>query len=81
MLNTLKDYTWWLFRMVFIAVLFIGLLDKTPLGRDDTDPGEWGARSGFKPYTDALTGCQYLGTPSGGLIPRVNREGHHLGCK
>jgi hypothetical protein len=27
-------------------------------------------------FTDAKTGCQYVGNPAGGIIPRMNEEGH-----
>ena len=43
---------------------------------DDTDPP--GARSGLALYTDAKTGCQYVGKLFGGIAPRVDHEGRHL---
>lgn len=42
---------------------------------DDTDPPH--AHSGLHPYTDALSGCQYLGA-GGSLTPRLGRDGHQI---
>ena len=47
--------------------------------RDDSD-GIDGERSGMSVHTDALTGCQYLSTPSGGVITRRDGAGRHVGC-
>jgi hypothetical protein len=44
-------------------------------GFDDTD-GE--QRSGMGVLTDARTNCQYLYTPSGGLTPRMSRDGTQI---
>ena len=41
--------------------------------KDNTDPPD--GRSGMALYTDALTGCQYLGTGWGGLTPRLYSDG------
>lgn len=51
--------------------------------RDDSDPE--GGRSGFHVFTDALTGCQYIGWPSmvwGGaaITPRMGADGKQV-CK
>lgn len=57
-----------------IALLITGLL--TVIGwfvpYDSTDGPE--RRSGMALYTDAGTGCQYLGA-SGGLTPRLDASG------
>lgn len=46
------------------------------MSADDTDgPGE---RSGLALRTDAATGCQYLESRYGGLIPRHDRDGRHI---
>lgn len=29
-------------------------------------------------YRDALTGCEYVGNPKGGITPRVNVDGRQL---
>jgi hypothetical protein len=47
--------------------------------KDDTDPPH--SRSGLALHTDHLTGCQYLAKPLGGITPRVDGKGRHLGCK
>lgn len=46
--------------------------------RDDTDGPE--RRSGMSLYTDAGTGCQYVGA-SGGLTPRLDAEGKPMCTK
>jgi hypothetical protein len=40
--------------------------------KDDSDGA---SRSGMIVYTDALTGCQYLGTITGAITPRLNKDG------
>jgi hypothetical protein len=48
---------------------------------DDTDDIENGKRSGMRLFTDNLTGCQYLQAGLfGGMSPRYDREGNHIGC-
>jgi hypothetical protein len=42
---------------------------------DATDASAWN-RSGLHLYTDAQTGCQYVGTRHGGMYPRL--DGHRL---
>lgn len=44
---------------------------------DDTDPP--GARSGLRLYTDAKTGCQYIGSGFlGAPTPRLDVQGKHI---
>lgn len=39
-------------------------------------------RSGdLRAYADNATGCQYLGTARGGLTPRLDASGKHMGCE
>lgn len=45
-------------------------------GADSTDTAH--RRSGLGLHTDALTGCQYLASPWGGLTPRMGRDGRQL---
>lgn len=45
--------------------------------RDDTDGKD---RSGLLLYTDYGTGCQYVGTMTGGLTPRLDKDGKIV-CK
>lgn len=81
MLEDLKEWTMWMLRYAVIVVVLGFAVSVSPFGRDNSDPGQWGARSQLAPRTDALTGCQYLETRGGGLAPRVDSEGRHVGCK
>lgn len=81
-LKTLKEWTLWIMKVVLIVYFLSWALNQMPLGRDDTDAKTWGGgRSGMIPVTDALTGCQYLKVPGGGITPRLDAYGRHLGCK
>lgn len=63
--------------LVLFAALIVGLSSCQP--KDDTDPHD--GRSGMSLHTDHLTGCQYLSKPFGGITPRVDGEGRHVGCR
>lgn len=81
-LETLKNWTRWIGKWLAIAIVIAWAIGQTPLLRDDTDTGAWGGgRSGMEPMTDALTGCQYLRTPGGGITPRLDGNGRQLGCR
>ena len=81
-LATLKQFALWLFWLFIVGMAFSWALSLTPIGRNDTDMGSWGGgRSGIKPVTDALTGCQYLVSPHGGITPRLDSEGKHICVK
>lgn len=45
------------------------------IGRDATDGKE---RSGLALKTDAMTGCQYLVSPWGGITPRLDKLGKQI---
>lgn len=62
--------------LAIVAIAAIGACSP----RDDTDD-LGGKRSGMSLHTDALTGCQYLSVPLGGMTPRVDGAGRHVGCK
>ena len=47
--------------------------------RDTTDPPV--GRSELRLRVDYATGCEYLSTAFGGLTPRVDGHGTHLGCR
>lgn len=79
-LKEAKEFVGWLAGYYLLGLLIVFAVWILPLGRDSTD-GEWPDRSGIRPRTDALTGCQYLETGDGGITPRVDGSGHHLGCK
>ena len=78
-LDSLKEWTAWVVRWLVIVWMFSLGLAALPFGRDDSD-GAWPNRSGLKPKTDALTGCQYLQSPGGGITPRLDANGRHIGC-
>lgn len=49
---------------------------------DDTDDAQNKIRSGMVVKTDHRTGCQYLESGFiGGLTPRVDVSGQHIGCR
>jgi hypothetical protein len=78
-LKTLKLFTLWLLKLFAIIFVVSCLIYITPINRDDTDKGMWGGgRSGIKSTTDALTGCQYLVSPDGGITPRLSSDGNHI---
>jgi len=77
----LKRWTLWLCGWLIVGLVVTTLLGLTPLGRDNSDAGAWGARSGMEPMTDALTGCQYLRVPGGGITPRMDGNGKQVGCR
>lgn len=64
-----------LFRLVAFVFLLILVLNFFKVGWDSTD-GE--SRSGLGLHTDNLTGCQYLSSTRGGLVPRVDSNGTHI---
>jgi hypothetical protein len=73
---------WWqLTAAVGVGAIFARVVSLPPHywmpgSSDDTDPPNRG--SGLVIYTDARTGLQYLGTPSGGLTPRLDRDGRQI---
>lgn len=81
MKEALKDWTFWLAKWWLVGLALTVAFSNTPLFRDNTDPGDWGKRSSIAPRTDSLTGCQYLTTSSGGLTPRLDVDGKHIGCR
>ena len=64
-----------LFRLIIFVFLLTLVLNFFKVGWDSTD-GE--SRSGLGLHTDNLTGCQYLSSPRGGLVPRFGNDGSHL---
>jgi hypothetical protein len=72
-------------RAALIAVgtiVAVAIVDQSSFMRDSTDYPAWeGPRSYMHLRTDFATGCQYLVTPNGGITPRVNHAGTHIGCK
>lgn len=46
------------------------------IGQDTTDGPD--SRSGLALFTDHMTGCQYVGSPYGGVTPRIDRDGNPI---
>lgn len=68
-------------KIILAIAVCATLLALAGCAKDDTDPD--GGRSGMTPYTDALTGCQYLvvkGVYSRAMYPRMDRDGKQV-CK
>jgi len=63
---------------IAVCATLLALAGCGPRQQDDSDPVE--GSSGMKPRTDALTGCQYLTYPNGGITPRMDRDGKQV-CK
>ncbi|SPW34041.1 Uncharacterised protein [Edwardsiella tarda] len=65
--------------IVLVLIIFIPWLafkmGWTVDSTDGTSP------SGLKPYTDALTGCQYLSAGGNGITPRMDVNGHQICVK
>lgn len=80
MLEDLKAWTRWLAVWALVMYWMVVLIGKFPIQRDDTDPGQWGERSGLVLRTDSLTGCQYISGGGSGITPRLTADGKHMGC-
>lgn len=75
---------------VFLGLVLYGLLNshsipdflvkkKGLLGIwDVTDDAANSKRSNLRIYVDYGTGCQYVGTPFGGLTPRLDKDGRPI---
>lgn len=65
-----------------IGLIVLGILYFTlgyfRVGYDGTDNQASGERSGVELRTDYGTGCQYLETSKGALIPRTNPSGKQI---
>lgn len=70
--NTIKKDLFWIVVLGFFLTL---VLNFFKVGWDSTD-GE--SRSGLGLHTDNLTGCQYLSSLRGGLVPRFDKDGTHI---
>ncbi|EDY2187865.1 hypothetical protein GTE46_004578 [Salmonella enterica subsp. enterica] len=63
------------FVLAFVLVMVVSwVLFKTGVTRDATD-GD--SPSNLRLYTDAQTGCQYLGNGNG-LMPRMDAQGYQV---
>ena len=63
---------------VIIDFVISHITDYFKIGFDDSDNLKAKTRSGLKVYTDYKTGLQYIGTPKGGLQPRLDQYGNHM---
>lgn len=72
----LRKYTLWLGLLTAVAFGVISTVMLLPYFFDSSD--SWPRRSGLGISVDALTGCQYLLSPKGGVTPRVDASGKHL---
>lgn len=68
-------YAWLVFFVAAVSITVASVLAD----HDDTDPPD--GSSGMSLYTDAATGCQYLGSIHGGITPRLTPLGKHMGCR
>ena len=66
--------------VLYVIVDFIAnyITNYFKIGFDDSDNLKTKTRSGLKVYTDYKTGLQYIGTPKGGLQPRLDQYGNHM---
>jgi len=79
--ESLREWTFWLGCWVVAVMIVDACLSVSPLGRDDSDePGWFARRSGMRIMIDEKTGCQYFAAQRGGLTPRLDAHGKHLGC-
>lgn len=62
---------------IICTLIFSWLATIFQIGFDSTDGA---SRSGMKIYTDAMTGCEYLSSQTGGLTPRLDKNSKHI-CK
>lgn len=65
--------------LVLVWLLIVTAISWAISPGDDSE-SPTGKRSGLRPRTDHLTGCQYLETKDGGITPRVDRHGRQI-CK
>lgn len=72
----------WAFGGVVALLLFVVVYGRM-FGQDydATDNADSRVRSGMALYTDHGTGCEYLGNPRGGITPRLDVDGRHMGCR
>ncbi len=79
-LDDSKNFTTWLAGIFLVGWIINAFVSAAITDRDDSDPLE-GPLSNMAVRTDALTGCQYLETKSGGITPRLDASGEQVGCR
>lgn len=77
-----KQYPAWL-RDLAIALIVILCMGAGVILRSLSDNIRSGARSPSRMefLADPETGCEYLGYKNGGIIPRLDVDGRHKGCR
>jgi len=70
------------FIQIVLAVCLLWFIFNAFNSYDNTDDIINEKRSGLLVYTDHFTGCQYLKAGYfGSIIPRLDRNGKHIGCE
>jgi hypothetical protein len=65
----------------FLIGLVLMIAINAALGKFHGDDTDGITRSNMRPHIDSRTGCQYLSVSGGGITPRKDHNGQHLGCK
>lgn len=65
---------------IIILSLLLSLVAQAIMPTDDSDTGRFN-RSGFNVRVDQATGCQYLVSANGQVIPRGDGNGFQNGCR
>lgn len=78
-----RKYTGIVIIIIFWLLIIYGISGAITCSRayDDTDNEETGERSGMELCIDYGTGCHYLCKPFGGITPRLDGAGKHVGCR
>lgn len=61
--------------IMFAALILVIAYNYSGVGLDSTDDKQSGKRSNLELHTDYGTGCQYLSTKEGGIVPRLDQAG------
>ena len=62
---------------IFLSVLLVGV---TGCSEASGGSAQLNKSRYVQQFTDQETGCKYLTTKDGGITPRLNAKGGHLGC-
>lgn len=71
----MKDITIGAIVGVITIFVLVYINDKNPVDDSDLNPEH---RSGMKVFTDYKTGLQYLASPYGGIIQRMDVNGRQM---
>ena len=64
-------------KYILYSLLIFWLISFLFNDTDSTDKDFW-HRSNLRLHIDNKTGCHYLSTWSGVIIPRLDKDGHHI---